>query len=95
MRWLLITGIVIIAIGIAPIGYSLIRMYSHDWKPLSVPVRLVLGRFESPVFKTDIENGRYLLEMDFSRLRDLEREKCEIGIPMSDCGGVGQAIDFD
>lgn len=88
-------GIGIILIGIAPVVYSLARMFSHNWEPLSVPVKLVPNEFQSPEFKTDIKNGRYLVELTFSKLPDLRRERCEIGIPLTDCDSIGQNIDFD
>jgi len=88
-------GIGIILIGIAPVVYSLARMFSHNWEPLSVPVKLVPNEFQSPEFKTDIKNGRYPVELTFSKLPDLRRERCEIGIPLTDCDSIGQNIDFD
>jgi len=88
-------GIGIILIGVAPVIYSAARIFSHNWVPLSVPLRLVPGEFHSPEFKTDINDGRYLVELRLSELPNLEREKCEMGIPLGRCESIDQTVDFD
>ena len=75
-------GVAIVLVGVAPVLYSAARIFSHNWEPLSVPIKLVPGEIRSPEFKTDFTGGRYLLNLTFRELPNVKREKCEIAIPL-------------
>jgi len=98
MRWPIHRkiGIGIVVIGLAPLVYATLRIYSHNWEPLAVRVRLAPGEFQSPVFKTD-RNGRYLISLTFNPLPDLTRQQCMMGVPVfpRECDAITQTVDFD
>ncbi len=71
-------GFIVIVVGIMPFLYTSYRTHSHNWTPLSVPLVITPGDFESPEFTTDL-TGTYIVSLVFDPLADGKKEDCLIG----------------
>lgn len=71
-------GVTILAVGVLPWLYTTYPLNSHNWDPLTVPVALLPGEFESPPFKTDL-TGTYVVSLVFEPMPDARKQDCQIG----------------
>ena len=84
-------GFILILIGMTPLLYTTYRTFAHNWTPLTVPVILTPGEFQSPDFKTDL-TGTYIVSLVFERGLPFgkevsDKERCMIGddFPKGSC----------
>ncbi len=92
----MIWGASLIFISVAPFVYVQFRLRSHNWTPLSAPVRLVEGDdLASPEFKTDL-TGRYVVGLNFAPT-NIDLEECLVGDTLfkDSCKSVGSGLDLD
>lgn len=50
-------GCALVLLGVAPIGYLFWWSFSHNLRPLSMPLPLKRGEYSSPFFKTDLDDS--------------------------------------
>jgi hypothetical protein len=89
-------GSALILIATVPIAYVQFRIRSHNWVPLTAPVRLVAGEdVTTPEFKADLD-GSYAVSLDFAPTNS-PLEECLVGDRLfkDDCKSLGSGLDLD
>jgi hypothetical protein len=89
-------GSALILIATVPIAYVQFRIRSHNWVPLTAPVRLVEGEdVTTPEFKADLD-GSYVVGLDFAPTNS-PLEECLVGDRLfkDDCKSLGSGLDLD
>lgn len=89
-------GAVLILIALAPFAYVQIRLHSHNWLPLTAPVRLDAGKeVGTSEFVTDL-SGSYVVSLDFTP-NNPALEECLVGDSLfkDDCTSLGSGLDLD
>jgi hypothetical protein len=89
-------GSALILIATVPIAYVQFRIRSHNWVPLTAPVRLVEGEnVTTPEFTADL-NGSYVVGLDFDPMNS-PLEECLVGDRLfkDDCKSLGSGLDLD
>jgi hypothetical protein len=89
----IIGALSLLVLGSLPFAYTHYRYFSHNWTPLTSPVKLTAGREQTPEFTTDL-NGTYDVWLAFDDHLELNRFQCLLGIdfPRNSCQGIDRSL---
>src|SRR3989344_2116213 len=89
--------LLILSIGIAILGSSLVIGYWYKWTPASFPVDLRPGITRSPLFSVDLTTD-YVIEFEVERNLPFEQLICLLGdkdaIALKKCEATASLVDF-
>jgi hypothetical protein len=91
-------GFGLILAGVGPLVFLVLWTEAHNFTPIDIPIVLKPGEVRSPKFKSQL-NGLYIMSLgvDDARGPTHDLELCMMGVrlPLLNCGGIDQTVDFD